>query len=96
MSGAVCRSHKIVELLAGRFFDGMSNREIADAVKTSAVNASRDMALLESLGYARKLDNGRWGLTIKPLAIMQSYHTHYENLQGRMAATTRNILAAAR
>lgn len=96
MRDAVSRSHKIVELLAGRFFDGLSNREIADAVQASTVNVSRDMARLERLGYARKLDNGRWGLTTKPLAIMQSYHAHCENLQGRMAETTRNIMAAAR
>lgn len=96
MSDAVRRSHKIVELLAGRFFDGASTGEIAGAVKTSKANASRDMARLESLGYARKLDNGRWGLTAKPLSIMQSYHNHYTNLQARMAETNRNIMAAAR
>ena len=73
----------------------MSNREIADAVKTSAVNASRDMALLESLGYARKLDNGRWGLTIKPLAIMRTYENHFNELQSRIAEVERNISAAA-
>jgi hypothetical protein len=96
MSDAVRRSHKIVELLAGRYFDGAGNKDIAAAVKTSTVNSCRDMALLESLGYARKLDNGLWGLTTKPLSIMQSYHNHYNNLQARMAETTRNIMAAAR
>ncbi|MDR2054558.1 MAG: hypothetical protein LBQ10_01610 [Desulfovibrio sp.] len=95
-ANAVCRTLKIIELLAGRYFEGASTGEIAQAVKTSKANASRDMAQLEKLGWARKLDNGRWSLTSKPLAITQSYHNHYNNLQARMAETTRNIMAAAR
>jgi DNA-binding IclR family transcriptional regulator len=95
MNDAVRRSHKIVELLAGRFFDGLPNKELADAVRTSAANISRDMAILEQLGYARKLENGLWGLTTKPLAIMRSYENHFNKLQSRIEETERNISSAA-
>ena len=94
-NAAARRSHRIVELLASRYFDGMSNRELAEALSTSAVNVSRDMATLEELGYARKLDSGRWSLSSRPLAVMQAYYAHYQQLHERMAETTRNIVAAA-
>jgi DeoR/GlpR family transcriptional regulator of sugar metabolism len=92
---AVHRSHKIVALLAGRYFDGVSNKELAESIGTSPANISRDMAVLEDIGYARKLDNGLWSLTSKPLGIMQSYQNHYIKLQNRMVENTRNIGAAA-
>ena len=94
-NAATRRSHAIVELLAKRFFDGMSNKELAEALKTSPVNISRDLGTLEDLGYVRKQDNGRWGLTTKPLMIMQSFTTHYQTLQTRMAETSRNIFAGS-
>jgi len=92
---AVARSHRIVELLASRFFDGAANKELAAALKVSTVNISRDLAQLEALGYARKLENGRWSLTPKPIAIMQAYTTHYQNMQTRMAEASRNVMAAS-
>lgn len=94
-NAATRRSHRIVELLAGRFFDGMTNKDLAAAVGTSAVNMCRDLATLENLGYVRKLENGCWGLTTKPLIIMKRYANHYESLQERMAETNRNIFAGA-
>lgn len=94
-NAATRRSHKIVELLAGRFFDGMSNKELAQAVGTSAVNISRDLSTLEGIGYVRKLENGRYGLTARPLSIMQAYYNHYQQLQDRITETTRNIMAGA-
>lgn len=94
-NAATRRSHKIVELLAGRFYDGMANKELSEALGTSAVNISRDLMTLEAIGYARKLENGRWGLSARPLSIMQAYYGHYQQMQDRMHETTRNIMAAA-
>jgi DNA-binding IclR family transcriptional regulator len=92
---AVARSHRIVELLARQYFDGAANKELAEALHVSPVNISRDLAQLEALGYARKLENGRWSLTPKPVAVYQSFTTHYQNMQNRMAEAGRNILAAS-
>ena len=94
-NAATRRSHAIVELLTQRFFDGMSNKELAEALNTSPVNISRDLGTLEDMGYVHKLENGRWSLTTKPLFMMQAYTTQYENLQTRMAETSRNIFAGA-
>jgi DNA-binding IclR family transcriptional regulator len=94
---AVSRSHKIVELLAGRCFDGLTNKELARALNTSAANVSRDLRALEHLGYVQQLEAGRrWTLTTRPLGIMEAYSRHYQALQDRMLLTTRNLQAAAR
>ncbi len=92
---AVTRSHRIVELLAGRYFDGAANNELAEALKESRANISRDLARLEAIGYARKLGNGRWSLTSRPLSVMQNFTNHYQRMQDRMAEAGRNILASA-
>lgn len=92
---ATARALRIVEILASRYYDGLSNKEIAQALGTSAPNAHRDMQVLEKAGWARRLESGRWSLTSKPLQIMQAYTTHAANIQGRMAETTRNIMAGA-
>ena len=94
-NAATRRSHKIVELLAGRFFDGMSNKDLALALGTSAVNISRDITTLEEIGYVKKLENGRYGLSSRPLSIMQAYYSHYQQMHDRMSETTRNIMAGA-
>ena len=93
---AVTRVLRILELLSGRFFEGISGKELADILHTTPATACRDMQQLESLGWARKLENGRWGLTPKPLHVMQSYTEHYNALHSRMAETQQNILAGAR
>lgn len=97
---AVARAFRIVELLAGRYFDGAANRDLAVALGVSTVNICRDLAHLEALGYARKLDNGRWSLTPKILAWSQNFTTHYQNMQNRMSVAAaamqlRRILAAS-
>ena len=89
------RALRIIEILASRYYDGLSNKEIATTLKTSAANASRDMHALAEIGWARKLESGRWSLTSKPLQIMQAYSTHAQNIQSRMAETTHNIMAGA-
>ena len=94
---AVRRSHKIVELLAGRCFDGLTNKELAKALSTTPTNISRDLQALADLGYVQQLEVGRrWTLTARPLAVMHAYAQHLNAMQDRMASTTRNIEAGAK
>jgi DNA-binding IclR family transcriptional regulator len=93
---AVRRSHRLVELLAGRFFDGLSNKEAAEILGVTPSVASRDMDVLEDLGYAQQLANRRWSLTPKALAVYRAFVLHYEETQSRMAESLRNIEAGAR
>ena len=93
---AVARALRILELLAGRFYDGITIKELAEALRTSPPNACRDMKQLESLGWAHKLENGNWGLTHRPLSVMQAYAENHQTRQSRVAETQQNILSGAR
>lgn len=92
---ATARALRTLEILATCFFDGIGTNELATRLGTNATNACRAAQALEELGWARKLENGRWGMTVKPLAIMQAYANHTSNLQARMAETTSRIAAGA-
>ncbi|MDL2313360.1 hypothetical protein LJC36_00090 [Desulfovibrio sp. OttesenSCG-928-C14] len=95
-SNTVRRSLKMIELMAGRYFDGLSNKELAEALGELPSTISRDVLVLESEGWLRKLENGRWGLTVKPLQIMQAYANHAELTGKRLSETTHNIASGAR
>ena len=100
MSGenkATERCFRIVELLGRHVTDGMRNKEIADALLISAVNVSRDLATLEGMGYALKLENGRWILNPrKMLGLWEACRASLEETRQRIAETERNIETAAR
>ena len=81
--------------MVGHVADGMINKEIAEKAGISAVNASRDLALLESLGWVRKSDAGRWFLTMKPLALLKTYEMAHNDMIARAEETRGNIAAAA-
>lgn len=86
----------IMETLFQRVLDGMSNKEIADATGYGAVNVCRDMAILETLGYARKLPTDRWALTVKPVALMRSYQLHMDEMSRRASEFDARVTARAR
>lgn len=55
------RTLDVLEALAGFAATGASNRELADAARTSASNITRAMAQLIAKGWARKNpENGRF------------------------------------
>ena len=94
-NAAVRRSWAIFEMLSGRCLDGMSNKELAEAIGTSAVNITRDLQTLESIGMAKKMENGRWSLTSRALVPVQRFSNHYQTMQTRMEETRRAIQAGA-
>jgi len=70
----------LIRVLKDNHIGGLSNKEAAAALGTSAPNACRDLALLESAGWAARWDtDGRWRLTEKfggiAGTLMKSYQT---------------------
>ena len=93
---AAQRALRIAELLFGRVLDGYSNKEIADALGYSACNVSRDLETLRSMGWAEKLDTGRWALTTKPVALMRKYQDYMADLSARRDAFDARVQAQAK
>ena len=54
----------IVEMLAGKQVEGMSNKTLAHELKTTEANVCRDLKILEARGWAEKA-NGRWRMSPK-------------------------------
>lgn len=92
---AVRRSWRIMDLLARRFDDGMSNSELAEALGESRPTVSRDLDVLRDEGLARKLENGRFGLTAKPMQLFLACLEAHERRERRWQESLRNITAGA-
>lgn len=93
---APLRAIKIAEHLFRAVLDGMSNKEIADALGYSPCNVSRDLDLLARAGWAHRLDNGRWAVTTKPVALMQLYQLYMAELADRGRNFDARVTAQAR
>lgn len=90
---ATTRTLKILEIMASHVLDGISNSELSARLKSHKANISRDLATLESAGWAHKLDNGRWALTPKPLALSRAYAQQVEASQLRLVEMQQRIEA---
>lgn len=91
----VVRCLRLTELLFRRVIDGISVSELASAGGYSAPNVCRDMALLESAGWAQKLETGRWAVTSKPVALMRAYELHMATTENRIREFQDNVNARA-
>lgn len=93
---APLRVLKIVEALFGAVLDGMSNSELTANTGYSPSNVSRDLDFLRQAGWAYRMENGRWALTTKPVALMQTYQLYMSDLAGRGEAFNARVAAQAR
>lgn len=65
-----------VLLLAGNEFDGVAPVELARALATNPSNVTRDLANLETAGFAERLPTGRWRLGPKLVQIGLAFSAH--------------------
>lgn len=93
---APLRALKIVEVLFRAVLDGMSNKEVAGATGYSAANVCRDLQTLEAAGWVRKLENGRWAISEKPVALMKMYQLYMGELAERGRNFEMRVTAQAR
>lgn len=89
------RATTILDLLFHRVFDGMSNNEICRSTGYPACNVCRDLAALENAGWVEKTDEGRWRLTVKPVALCQAYSLSLERAVSRAKNFNARVQARA-
>ena len=80
---APVRLLRITETLFQAVLDGMSNKELSAATGYSPANISRDMQCLRAAGWAKKLDNGRWAVSERPVALLKVYQLHLSSFAER-------------
>ena len=70
---------EIVKLLGKNHLSGMTNKQVAEAVQTSEVNACRDIGILEKSGWIVRGTGGVWRMSPEfggfANEIMKSYQT---------------------
>lgn len=86
---------KVLSALKGRSLDGVSNAELARALGETPATINRTLNTLIAEGFATKLDNGRFALSVKMLQIAQSYANEMSRGQARINEITQRVNAGA-
>ncbi|WP_302616598.1 hypothetical protein, partial [uncultured Desulfovibrio sp.] len=59
-------------------------------------NVCRDLQTLADAGWVRKLENGRWAISEKPVALMKMYQLYMSDLAERGRNFEMRVTAQAR
>ncbi|GFM37707.1 helix-turn-helix domain-containing protein [Desulfovibrio psychrotolerans] len=94
-NAATLRCLRIVEMMAGRVLDGLSNKDLADALRCPPPTVSRDLDTLMRAGWVQRLETGRWSLTPRPLQVAQAYSNHVTRTTTRIAELNQRIVSGA-
>lgn len=86
---------KVLKMLKGHNRNGLSNKEIAEALGETPVNVSRALAVLEDEGLVVKLESGRWGHSVLMIQIAQAFANDMAAAQERIHEINRRVLAGA-
>lgn len=84
-----------LKLLPGNALFGLSNKEIAEALNTSAPQATRIMATLVAEGLAVKLDSGRYAPGMVLLGMAQRHADEMHAASHRVAEINQRVAAHA-
>lgn len=82
-NAAAARVLKILAVLPAHALTGVSNKALAQSLNTTPASISRALATLQAEGYAKRLDNGLWGPSVRFLALCMAYMQHTENIKRR-------------
>ena len=91
INGTQC-ALRILKALKGRTMDGLSNKDLCEAIDETPVNITRATAILESEGFLRKLPTGNWTLSFALLNLavcyeqdMQAVNERFNEMRHRVA-----------
>ncbi len=91
----LARCVSLVTVLAPHIVSGLSVTELAEKTGLAAPVVCRDMESLASVGWAGKLESGRWALTTKPISLATACDLALQNARERQEDFRRNVTAGA-
>jgi DNA-binding IclR family transcriptional regulator len=94
-SNSGTRVLRVMAALRGHTLSGISNGELAKSLGETAPTINRCMNTLIAEGFAQKLDNGNFCLSVKLLQIAQAHSTEFARMQDRMGEINQRVLAGA-
>lgn len=86
---------KIITALKGHTLTGLSNAEIADAIKDSKVNVSRTLDVMITEGFAVKHESGRFSLSQKVASIAMLTMMELDQAQSKIDEMKQRMFAGA-
>lgn len=72
----ISRGLRVLETLFLDPINGLSNKEIIEKTKLSAVEVCRKLKQLEEVKWAEKNDLGRWTPSVKPVGLLKKYNLY--------------------
>ena len=89
------RCVSLMTALAPHIVSGLSVTELARKTGFQAAVVCRDMEELRAVGWAQKLETGRWALTTKPIALAAACDLALKTARERQDDFKRNVTAGA-
>jgi DNA-binding IclR family transcriptional regulator len=86
---------KVLIALKGHTLTGLSNGELAKALKESPSTINRCLNTLIEAGLATQLDTGRFAHSVMLLQIAQAYAADISRTQGRIAELQQRVNAGS-
>ena len=86
---------RVYKALAGHTLHGISNGELATALKESPSTITRALHTLIAEGPVQKLDSGRYAHSIKTLQIAQKHANEMASASDRIAEVNARVMAGA-
>lgn len=85
----------LMTALAPHIVSGLSVSELTEKAGLPAAVVCRDMESLKAVGWAQKLESGRWALTTKPIALATACDLALKTARDRQDDFKRNVSAGA-
>lgn len=89
------RCIRLVTALAPHIVSGLSVTELAQKTGLQTAVVCRDMEELKAVGWAQRLESGRWALTTKPIALAAACDLALKTARERQDDFKRNVTAGA-
>lgn len=89
------RCVSLITALAPHIVGGLSVSELTEKAGLPAAVVCRDMESLKAVGWAQKLESGRWALTTKPIALATACDLALKTARDRQDDFKRNVSAGA-
>lgn len=86
---------RVLDVLKGHTIGGLSNGDIAKQLSMPAPTVSRCLATLVEAGYVTHLDNGRYALGVRVLAIGQAHANEMARASERINELQQRVMAAS-
>ena len=89
------RCVSLITALAPHIVSGLSVTELTGKTGLPAAVVCRDMDSLAAVGWAQKLETGRWALTTNPIALATACELALKTARERQDDFKRNVSAGA-